>query len=141
MSFVHGKGSKFSITDSGAVERDLSAYLTNVELPLEIDLPDSTTLGASAHRHQVVGLKDATITLTGFFDSTATSGPHVVLSGLYGFANASTFKYGPEGSSSGKVRFTGAARLRSYRTNAPVDGLVPFTAELAVDDAVTIDTY
>lgn len=139
--FKHGKASKFLITDSGAVERDISAYLNNVDITLDIDLPDTTTFGANAHRHQVVGLKDGQFTVTGFHDTTASTGSWTVLTGLYGLATASTFKWGPEGSTAGLPRVTGAARLRSIKTGAPVDGVVPFSADFLCDDAVTVDVF
>lgn len=139
--FKHGKNGKFLITDSGAVERDISAYVSNVDMKLSVDLPATTTLGAAAVRRQVVGLKDGSFTVTGFHDVAALTGSWTVLTGLYGLAGASTFKWGPEGSTAGLPRITGAARLQSFNSGSPVDGVVPFTAEFVCDDAVTIDTF
>lgn len=139
--FKHGRLGVFSITDTGAVERDVSAYVNNVDIGLEIDLPDTTTLGASAHRRQVVGLKDTNFTLSAFHDTAASTGSWTVFTALYGFANASTFKWGPEGSTTGLPRITGSCRVKSIKSGSPVDGVVPMTIELVADNAVTIDTY
>lgn len=139
--FKHGKSGVFSITDSGAVERDVSAYVNNVDISLEIDLPDTTTLGATAHRRQVVGLKDANFSLAAFHDTTALTGTWTVFTALYGLATASTFKWGPEGSTAGFPRITGSCRVKGIKTGSPVDGVTPMTIELVADGAVTIDVY
>lgn len=141
MAFKHGKGGYFAITDSGAVERDVSAFVTNVDVNLEIDLPDTTVLGSAGRRRTVVGLEDGSITVSGFHDTTASTGSWTVFSALLGLAAASTFKWGPEGSTGGLPRVTGSARLRSYKTGSPVDGVVPFTAELVADNGFTVDTF
>lgn len=141
MAFKHGRLGVFLITDSGAVERDTSAFVNNVDIGLEIDLPDTTTLGQTAHRRQVVGLKDANFTVSAFHDTTASTGSWTVFPGLYGLAAASTFKWGPEGSTAGLPRITGSCRLKGIKTGSPVDGVVPMTIELVADGAVTIDVF
>jgi hypothetical protein len=141
MAFKHGKDGAFLITDSGAVERNISAFVTGVDMTLEIDLPDTTTLGSQARRRGVVGLKDSSFSVTGFHDTTASTGSWTVLPALLGLAAASTFKWGPEGTTGGLPRITGTCRLRSYKTGSPVDGVVPFTAEFVGDNVVTVDTF
>lgn len=141
MAFKHGKNGYFAITDSGAVERNVSPFVNNVDMNLEIDLPTTTTLGASAVRRQVVGLKDGGFTVSALHDTTASTGSWTVFTGLYGLAAASTFKWGPEGVTGGLPRITGTARLKSIKTGSPVDGVVPMTLEFVTDDAVTIDVF
>jgi hypothetical protein len=139
--FVHGKSGSFKIDDSGGTLRDVSPYVSHVDINLDVDIPPTTTLGATAIRRQVVGLKDSAITVTGFHDQVATVGSWTVFTGIYGLAATSTFNWGPEGTATGKPRITGECRLKSFKSGSPVDGVVPFTAELVGDDTVTIDTY
>lgn len=141
MAFQHGRTSAFLITDSGAVERNLSAFLDNIDFPQEVDIPETSVFGDTARGYDVVGLKGSSISISGKFDPTATTGPDAVLAGLLGFANTSTFKYGPYGTTAGQVRYTGSCRLRSYRVSGAVDGVVSFQAEFVVDGAVTRDTF
>lgn len=141
MAFKHGKGGHFAITDSGATERNVSPYCDDVKIDLDIANPITTTFGSNGQRRQVVGLKDSKITVSGKHDTTALVGSWTVFTGLYGLAAASTYKWGPEGSTAGLPRVTGAARMSKYGTGSKVDGVVPFTAELEGDDVATIDTF
>lgn len=141
MAFKHGKNSKFSIDDSGGTLRDVSAYTSNIDMTLDVDLPDTTFYGSAARRRTVVGLKDGKFTGQFFHDTTATTGSWTVLTALYGTANTSTFSWGPEGSTTGLPRITGECRLGSLKFSDPVDGVVTITADFVSDDAVTIDTY
>ena len=79
MAFFDSKVSKFLIDDTGGVQRDMSPYITEVRgLPGPRSLNEVTALGDSGARF-IPGLEDVTITLSGIFDSTATSGPDAVL--------------------------------------------------------------
>ena len=66
MAFIHGKSGVALLG-----KYNLSTYLSAMDWSAEVDLPDTTTLGSNARRRQVVGLKDATVTLTGFHDAVA----------------------------------------------------------------------
>lgn len=140
MAKTHGKETAFTITDSGSTERDISAYLTSVDFSRDVDTPESTTFGDD-DREYIVGLRGASFSVSGFWDDTATSGPDVVLNGLLGLATASTFEYGPEGSTTGDIRYTGSCFLTSYSTSSPVDGITTFSADFIVTGAVTRDTF
>lgn len=135
MAFQAGKSSNFQITDAGAVSRDISAYLDKVTFPEEVQALDTSAFTATA-RTFIPGLKNATITLTGKWDPTATSGPDVVLQGLIG-SNPTAFIYGPQGTTTGQVKYTGNAMVTRYSVDDPVDGLVTFTCELQASGAIT----
>ncbi|MGH3848413.1 MAG: phage tail tube protein [Pseudonocardiaceae bacterium] len=142
MAFVHGKNTIFKLDDSGGTLRDLSAYLNNVDFPRDQNVPETTTFGvAGGSRTYLTGLNSATITVAGQYDSTATSGPDVVLSGLINAATTATFEYGPEGGSSGKVKYTGEALLTSYQTSSSVDGVCTFSGALQITGQVTRTTF
>lgn len=137
MAFKHGRQATFSVDDSGGTLRDLSSYVNNVDFPQAVDIPDTTTFGATARARTVVGLKDNNFSISGFWDPTATTGPDVVLSGLVGNANTSTFEFQPGGAGAGNVKYSGEARCTQYQTSAAVDGVVPFSASFVVDGNVT----
>ena len=141
MANFAGESMKFLVTDTGAVERDLSAYITSVDgLPGDRELRDVTTLGATGRR-RFPGLQDATITVEGFFDDTATSGPDAVLGPLRTDNTARTFKFGPKGSTAGFVRYTGTCLVSNYTVLGQVGGMVLWRLTLGVDGAVTRDTF
>ena len=98
MTFFDSNVSRFLIDDTGATQRDLSVYLTDVRgLPGPRNLNEVTALGDGGARF-IPGLEDVTIVLVGIFDNTATSGPDAVLGPLRTHGSAVDFEYGPEGS-------------------------------------------
>lgn len=134
MAFVHGKNTNFQINS-----KDLSAYLDNVDMPLTGDTAETSTFGSSAKTY-VAGLTDSTFSIGGKWDPTATTGPDAVLQPLVGAA-ATTFIYGPAGSTAGFVKYTGSAICTSYKVTGPIGGVVSFTADFQNSGAVTRTTF
>ena len=142
MAFVHGVVEVFKLDDSAGTLRDLSTYLTNIDHPREQSSPESTTFQVAGRaRTFIVGLNGATISISGLYDSTATTGPDVVLSGNIGKLTTSTYEYGPEGSTTGLVKYTGECILNNYSISGPVDGIVTFAADLQITGVVTRTTF
>ena len=141
MSFFDSKVSKFLVDDTGATQRDLSAYITEVRgLPGPRTLNEVTALGDSGVRF-IPGLEDVSITLSGLFDDTATSGPDAVLGPLRTHASVVDFEYGPEGSGTGEVKYSGTCWIVSYELRSRVGNLVQWLATLQVDGTVTRGTF
>ena len=132
----------FSLVDSGGTVRDLSTYLTSIEgLPGPVDQFDTTGLGSWAKTY-IAGLKDARVSLRGFFDNVATSGPDVVFTGLHNPNPPvqSAFVYSPEGTGAGTRKFSGNAILADYRLTSPINGPSTFAVELQKSGDLTIAT-
>ena len=141
MAFFDSKVSRFLIDDTGSVQRDLSAYVAEVRgLPGPRTLNEVTALGDSGARF-VTGLEDVTITLSGIFDNTATSGPDAVLGPLRTHGSAVDFEYGPEGSGTGDVKYSGKCWVLNYDLRSRVGKLVEWAAALQVEDTVTRGTF
>jgi hypothetical protein len=135
MAFVHGKGSVFTV-DS----KELTDYLDSVELNNSVDTAETTTLGDEAKTY-LNAQSDATISISGKYDSTATTGPDAVLNGLVGNDTAVTFEYGPEGDTTGDVKYSGSCFLTGYKMTSPVGDVVAFTADFQCTGAITKGTY
>lgn len=138
MASVHGRIASFAVADAGAVSRDLSIYTSSTDFPLEVETADDTAYG-DADRSFIPGLKNGTMSASGNYDSTVTTGPDVVLFGIR--AIVTTYTYGPEGSTSGKVRYTGSCILTSYSISAPVGDKVAWSAEFQLTGPVTRGTF
>lgn len=136
MAFVHGKNAVFKLDDSGGTLRDLSAYLDEVSMPRSIETAETTTFGSSAKTY-ITGLSDATISLSGKFDSTADG----YLAGVVGQAALLDWEYGPEGSTGGQVKYSGTAIMTSYDVGATVGDAVTASVELQVSGAITRGTW
>jgi hypothetical protein len=134
-TFVHGKSTNFQIDDTGGTSRDISNVLTSVDFPETVDTAETTAFGSSAKSY-IVGLTDATVSVSGIWDSTVDG----YLSG--GAEPASrTFIYGPAGSTAGNVKYTGEAIMTSYSISNPVGDVVTFSADFQVTGAVTRTTF
>ncbi len=139
MAFKHGRSGKFQLDDVGGTLRDLSAFISNVDFPRDVDAPETTTFSVTggARTYVAGGLTGATFSITGFFDPTATTGPDVVISGSLGDASDVSFEYSPSGTATGDIQYTGQCIVTSYSVSSPVDGVVSFTADMQITGVVT----
>ena len=141
MAFFDSKVAKFLLDDTGGTQRDLSAYLTDVRgLPGRRELNEVTALGDGGARF-IPGLEDVAIALSGIFDDTATTGPDAVLGPLRTHSAAVDFEYGPEGSGTGDVKYSGTCWVLAYDLRSRVGNAVEWTATLQVEATVTRGTF
>ena len=136
MAFVQGSDSSFKLDNASGSLTDISTYVNNVDFPETADVAETSTLGAS-NKTYIVGLKDATISLGGLFDATVDA----ILGAVVGQRATLSFEYSPEGTASGKVKYTGECILTSYTLSSPVGDVVGFSADLQVSGAVTRGTH
>ena len=135
MAFQHGKNAYFAIDDSGGTLRDISQYVTDVSMPRDMDMAETSTFG-NTYKTFIQGLSSLTISISGRWDPTLTTGPDVVLSGLIGAATTSSFDYGPMGNgNTGDVHHTGEVYLASYEITSPVTDVVSFSAQFQLATA------
>ena len=136
MAFVHGKSSVFKLDNASGSLTDISAFVNNVDFPETADVAETSVLGAS-NKTYIVGLKDATISLSGLFDATADA----IFGAVVGQTATLSFEYSPEGTASGKIKYTGECILTNYAMSSPVGDVVAYSADLQVSDAVTRGTH
>jgi hypothetical protein len=136
-TFRHGKSAVFKIGSSGAPgsATSISDALTDISFPRSIETAETSAFGSSAKTY-VVGLSDATISISGTFDATYDA----QLAGLAG-VDGVAFEYGPAGSTSTFVRYTGNCVLTSYEVTAGIGDVIQFSAEFQVTGAITRGTY
>jgi hypothetical protein len=135
-TFRHGKNASFKVDNSGGSLTDISNTLNSVSFPREIETLETTSFGSST-RSYVVGFSDATISVEGSFDATVDA--H--LAGILGQDASVSFEYGPEGTTTGLVKYTGEAFMTSYETSAGIGDIVSFSAEFQVTGAITRGTF
>ena len=133
-TFVHGKSTDFELDDTGGTSRSLSNVLTSVDFPETIDTAETTAFGATSKSY-IVGLRDATISVSGLWDATVDGY-------IIGTEPATrSFIFGPAGSTSSNVKYTGECILTSYSVSNPVGDVVTFSLDLQVTGNVTRGTY
>ena len=135
-TFRHGKNSVFKLDNSAGTLTDISNVLNNVSMPREIETVETTSFGSS-YRTYVVGFQNATISIEGTWDATVDA--H--LAGILGQDATVSFEYGPEGSTSTYIKYSGEAYVTSYETSGAVGEVVTFSAELQVSGAITRGTW
>ena len=127
--------SVLKLDDTGGTLRDISPYLTDVSgLPGPRNLNEITALGDTGSKFHP-GLQNSTPSISGHYDTTATSGPDVVLGGLRTHTAAISFEYYPQGTGSG-FKYTGDIWVTDYTISSTVGSHVTFTASLQVDGVV-----
>ena len=136
MAFVHGKSSVFKLDNASGSLTDISSFVNNVDFPETADVAESSVLGAS-NKTYLVGLRDATISLSGLFDATVDA----ILGAVVGQTATLSYEYSPEGTASGKVKYTGEAILTNYALSSPVGDVVAYSADLQCSGAVTRGTH
>ena len=137
MAFEHGKGTVLKLDNSGGTLTDLSAYLNNVDFSRDVDTPESTVFG-NDDRTYIAGLRNATISISGFWESAALD---ALVGTILGQATALEFEYGPGGSTAGDIKYSGSCYCTNYSISNPVDGIVSFTADFQITGAVTRTTW
>lgn len=136
MTFRHGRNTFFSITDSGDTARDISTSLKDVSFPVTLDTPETTAFGSSVKTY-VVGIKDGRFSCSGMFDATVDG----YLAGIYGLETPRSFVYGPEGSTTGRVKYSGSVILTSYNISGSVSDMVAASLEFQVTGDITRGTF
>lgn len=133
-TFVHGKSTHFEIDDTGGTSRDISDTLTSVDFPETIDTAETTAFGSTSKSY-IVGLRDATVSVSGIWDAT--------VDGYFiGTEPASrTFIYGPAGDTASNVKYTGECILTSFSISNPVGDVVTYSADFQVTGDVTRTTF
>lgn len=137
-TFRHGKSAVFKVGSAATPTTvvDISNTLDDVTFPRPVETGETTTFGNSAKTY-VVGLTDGTISISGKFDATVDA----QMAGILGFDTPVSFEYGPEGSTAGRVKYSGSAILTSYETASPVGDVVTISGEFQVTGAVTRGTW
>jgi hypothetical protein len=138
---LHGQNLYFAVEDSaGSTLRDISIYVTQVDLGQAQDIHDNTTAGQTGHTYQG-GLQNNTITVNGFWDKTASTGAATVLDSLNGHPDPVAFEFGPEGDTNGNVKYSGDAVFVSVDYGTPVADLVTFSAQFQVSGSIVTGVF
>ena len=135
-TFRHGRSTVFKVTNAADAMTDISDVMKDVSFPVSIDTPETTAFGSTTKTY-VIGIKDARFSGSGMFDATVDA----TLQGIFGLETARSFEYGPEGSASGRIKYTGSLYLTSYQISGSVADMVAASFEFQITGAVTRTTW
>lgn len=125
----HGRAAVFTLQDSGGTARDVSADLNDISVDITVNNPETTAFGDTFVTRSGSGIRDYTLTLTGYYNDTASTGLETVLNGI--LATIRVFKYLPAGSTAGNRFYSGSVLVDGYSISNPVDGVVTLTANFS----------
>ena len=140
-TFRHGKGAAFKLDNSSGVLTDLSNVLNEIGFPREVETGETTSFGQNSKTY-VVGLSDSTFSLSGTWDATVDTTINGAIAALQTGTQASlSFEYGPEGTTSGRKKYSGECIIKSYEVSSPVGDVVTFSLEAQNTGDVTVGTW
>lgn len=122
MAFKHGKEAAFLLGSD-----DLSAFCDSIEWSRTRETGETTTYGKDDKTY-LAGLRDASFTISGKFDSTATTGPAAVLNAAIGSDTATVAKIREEGTGSTLPEIEVSCFCTGYDESIPVGDIVSFKA-------------
>lgn len=140
-TFKHGKNAHFALDGTAGSLVVISDTLNEVSLPREIETAETTAFG-DGDKTYITGLGDATISLSGMFDSTVDTQIAGNIANLKsGSVSSLSFEYGPSGSAASSPKLTGEALVTSYEVSSPVGDVITYSLELQVTGGITADTF
>lgn len=136
MAAKHGKTTSTVINSI-----NISPHTRNCEWKRTADTHDVTGYKADdtdTSKVYIAGLTDGTCTISGMYDTDATTGPAKVLEAIIAAGIAVPFEYAVEGLGTGKPMRTCDVIVSSYNETAPVADIVTWTSDLQITGPVAI---
>jgi len=124
MTNFHGKVTVVKLNNV-----DYSAFANSTDFKDATETHENTTYGRDRKTY-AAGLGDGTVSVGGFYDNTAVSGPRALFKPLKAAGTAVPFTYRPEGTGAGKAQSLVNVIVSSFEESSPVGDMVTWTAEL-----------
>lgn len=136
-SFLHGKNSRVVFADPVAnASYDLSQFFNDVSVGFQVDTPETTTFLNGGVRTYINGLKQGTISMSGFFDGSAGAVDSIINTAIANATDEAIIVF-PDGGTSANSACQMARGLEAkYDTKTPVNGVVAVDMELQADAGV-----
>ena len=134
---IHGKNTVVKIGNYPETLTDVSDSIDNEDLSLQADTAETTTMSSDTIKAKthIPGLKDGSFSLSIVWNPTIDRHMDLIV------GRKRAFEIGPEGSASGKVKYSGNAICTGYSGSSPVGDKIPATAEFQIDDEVPRGTW
>ena len=129
-TFAHGKNVHVFLN-----EFDFSTYFNSVSASTTIDTAETSAFGTSAKTY-VLGHRDGTVSLSGMFEATESTGTDQYFASALGSATKIKLIVAPEGHSNGAGAILLQADDTSYEVSSAIADIVQASAEFQSTDAV-----
>ncbi len=110
-------------------EKDLSGFLTSVDMSASLDPTEVTTFASNGDRQYVGGLRDVEFSMEGLFAASTTAADDIVnyLDGSFAGSSKNVITIDVDGTTGGRCWML-QGDANSYDINSPVDGIVALSA-------------
>jgi hypothetical protein len=115
----------------------LTSYIDSMSPSRSWDLVETTTFG-NVGKTRIATLQDFTLSLSGHWDPTTSTGPDALMNAIYNAGTAITWVAYPGGTASGQVSYTFSGLLESYSTSSDVGSDVTWSASISASGTATI---
>ena len=129
-TFAHGKNVNVFLN-----EFDFSTYFNSVSASTSIDTAETSAFGTSAKTY-IVGHRDGTISLSGMFEATASTGTDAFFATALSSATKNKVIVAPQGNSLAAGAIMLVADDTSYEVSSAIADVVQASAEFQSTDAV-----
>ena len=141
MAFAHGKFASVKMDNAAGTLFDLSGISNNIDYPESIGTGETTSFQQTAKTY-VVGLTDATFSVAGTYDNTLAATIRAAIASVVNGTNPSlTIEYGPQGTATGKPKYTFEAIPTGISFSDPVAGVGTFKLDFQRTGPTTDATY
>lgn len=134
MAAKHGRAAQVYVGSN-----ELSAFCDQLDLSIDVDTGETTTFG-SGWKNYLAGLVGSTLSLSGKYDGTSSTGPAAIILACITGGTAWSWKHFPGGSATGQRQNSFSGLVTNYSESSPVADIVTFSAEVMVTGTVTSTT-
>lgn len=136
-TFLHGKNSRILLANPTAnTNYDISQFFNDVSVTRNIETPETTTFQGNGFKTYIPGLKAGAISLTGFYEGSASGLDAILTEALTNDADDGAIVF-PDGGTAENSRCLMARGIEGkYDLKSPVSGVVGADTELAADGGV-----
>lgn len=126
MAFSHGKVAVVKVGDATNTLVDISSITNTCDIPRSVGTAEVTHFG-DVGKEYIAGLEDATVSIAGMFDSALDATISAMMDSVANGTNLNIkVEYGPQGSATGKVKYSLNFVPTSYAIATPVGGVATF---------------
>lgn len=126
MAFSHGKVAVVKIGDATNTLVDISPITNTCDIPRSVATGETTHFGDTA-KEFIAGLEDGTVSIAGLFDSVLDATISAMVDSVANGTNANIkLEYGPQGSTTGKIKYSLNFVPTNYTITTPVGGVSTF---------------
>ena len=138
MARVTARNTTLIVSGSDSASRVLSGRANSATMSFTSDSTDGTAFGETYRFRIADGIKEWTLSMNGVWDGAACQVDDI----LFGILAACTSVcYGPGGSASGLVQYSGCSVLNTYEVAGELDGMVTWSAEFVGSGSLTRGTW